>query len=107
MKEDMVAQLLLAESEYHDVIKAAVKEAEQYERDRKEEQLAYAEGLKNEWHEFERAENKKLELQLFIDNEKMEKEADRLKGQMRILREENAGQISTRLKEEVLSLIWQ
>jgi len=107
MKEDMVAHLVLAESEYHDVIKAAVKEAERYEHDRKEEQLAYAERLKHEWHEFERAENKKLELQLFIDNEKMEKEAERLKGQMRVLRKENAGQISTRLKEEVLSLIWQ
>ena len=107
MKEDMVAHLLLAESEYNDAIKAAVTEAELYERDRKEEQLAYAERLKHEWHEYERAENEKLELRLFAENEKMEKEADRLKGQMRVLRKENAEQISTRLKEEVLSLIWQ
>ena len=107
MKEDFFSMLLQSENEYHNAVKNAVKEAEKYVDDRRREQTAFIERLKNDLRVYEKTESKKLEQALSAENDKMEKEAVRLKKQMMSLKEKKADRISELLKEEVLSLLWR
>jgi len=102
-----LAVLLQAEDEYHIAVKGAVKEAEKYSDDRKSDQAAYIEQLKRDWHAFEQAENERLERELLAQEKNMEAEAAELRARMKLRQQEKADEISERLKEEVLSLLWQ
>ena len=107
MKEDVLAMLLQSESEYYSDVESAVKDAEKYVGDRRNEQIVYIEGLKKELQFFEKSESEKLEQSLSAQSEKMEKEAERLKKRMKARQEKKADRISELLKEEVLSLLWR
>ena len=107
MKEDILSLLLQAESEYQGAVKKAVKEAESYVDDRRKEQAAYIEKLKQDLHMFEKTDSEMLEQMLIAESESMEEEMIKLKEQMKIRQEEKADRISGFLKEEVLSLLWQ
>ena len=107
MKEDILALLLQAESEYRGAMKKAAKDAEQYADDRRSEQTAYIGEMKRHLRTFEKTESEKLEQMLAADNDRMEEEAAELKRQMKERQESLADQISERLKEEVLSLLWR
>jgi len=99
-----MALLLHAENEYHSAVMKAVREAEHYAADRKKRQSAYFEQLRREWERFEKAENGKLEKMLSEVEQKLEKDTAQLKRQLKASQEKKAGQISERLKEEVLSI---
>jgi len=107
LKEDLLSLLLQTEDEYHSVIKDAIREAEEYVYDRRKEQAAFIEELKQDLHYFEIAGNEQLERALAGESEKLEKEAARLKKSMKTRQEEKAEWISELLKEEVLSLLWR
>lgn len=107
MKDDILSLLLQAENEYQRAMKAAVEDAEKYADDRRQEQTAYVGELKRDLSHFEKTESEKLEQELTAQSAEMEKEAVRLKEQMRTIQQEKADQISERLREEVLFLIWQ
>jgi len=107
LKENVLQILLNVESEYHSGIKRAVREAENYVENRRNEQKAYIEEQKRKLGFFEETENEKLEKTLLAESERLEEEAANLKVLMKTRQMEKAEQISMRLKEEVLSLLWQ
>jgi len=88
-------------------MKRAVKEAEIYVETRRNEQKAYIEQQKRKLALFEETENEKLEQSLLAESERLEEEAVKLKVLMKTRQMEKAEHISRRLKEEVLSLLWQ
>jgi predicted nucleic acid-binding Zn-ribbon protein len=85
-------------------MKNAVKAAEDYAAERRGEQNAYIEELKQNWHSFENSENEKLEKMLSEDEQRLELKTAELKDKLRISQKKKADMISERLKEEVLSL---
>ena len=107
MKEDILSLLLQTEIEYQSTVKNAVKDAEKYVDDRRDEQTAYIEELKRSLHDFEKTEGVKFEKMLAAESAKMENEAARMKKHMKLRQEEKADRISELLKEEVLSLLWR
>jgi len=104
LNEEIMALLLHAENEYHSAVMKAAREAEHYAADRKKKQHAYFEQLRREWERFEKSENEKLEKTLAEVEHKLEKDTAQMKRQLKASQEKKAGQISERLKEEVLSL---
>lgn len=107
MKDDVLALLLQTENEYHSAMRAAVERAEKYVDNSRKEQQTYIADLKDNLDLFEKSETERLESTLTLECDKMEQEADRRKAQMRALKEEHTDEISQRLKEEVLALLWQ
>ena len=107
MKDDTLSLLLQAEKEYHSAVKEAVRDAEKYADNRRAEQVVYLEEQKQTWRLFESAEGEKLEQALLVESEKLEEEAVKLKEQMKLRQTEKADWISERLKERVMSLLWQ
>ena len=107
MQENVLSLLLQTESEYHSAMKHAVKEAEAYVDRRREEQTAYIEEQKRKLLFFEEFEGEALEQKLIDESARLEEEAAKQKDRMRKCQEDKADRISTLLKEEVLSLLWQ
>ena len=107
MKEDVLSILIESEKEYEITVKNAVNEAEEYVDDRRREQAAHIEDMKQGFFFYEKTESDKVEKALVSESEKLETEAARLKKQMKIRRDEKADRISELLKEEVLSLLWR
>ena len=105
--EDILSLLLRVEDEYHEAMENAVKEAENYAEGCKEEQNAYLENLKRDWHSFEKAENDKLAQMLAENEKKLEAQTAELKNRLKTSQKNKADIISGRLKDEVVSLIWQ
>ena len=107
MKEDILFLLLQAESEYHSDVKTAVREADNYVKNRRKEQESYIEELKQKLALFEKTESDMLERRLIADSGRMEEEAVKVKKKMKIRQQEKADKISDILKEEVLSRLWR
>jgi len=107
LKEDILALLLQTENDYRDAIKAAVEEGEQYVAGRRKEQESLINKLRADFRDYEESESEKLERTLLEECDRMENEAVRFKIEMKRRQEEKADQISQRLKEEVLSLLWR
>ena len=103
MNEDIISLLFQAENEYHNAVKTAVSEAENYADGCKKKQNAFIENLKQDWHSFEKSDNDKLAKKLYEDEKILEARAAELKKRLRIIREKKAELISERLKEEVLA----
>ena len=106
LKEDIIGLILQAEKEYHNTVRQAVAEAEQYADDCKEKQGAYIESLKEDWHLFEKGENEAFEAAFARDEQKTKKESAKSRARLRLCQEKMIGVISERLKEEVLSFYY-
>ena len=104
MSDDILHLILQAEKEYHDAVKNAAAEAENYAEECKLRQNADMERLNEEWQSFEEAANEKFQKSLSEDEKKMEAETAQKKEHLRIRQKEKIDAISERLKEEVLSL---
>ena len=106
-KMDILTLVLQAEREYQSSMKSAVKDTEHYVDEGKMKQDAYFEELKRDWYLFAKGESQKYVEMLAEDEKRMEAEIAKSKEWYRKCQKEKADAISERLKEEVLSLIWQ
>jgi len=104
LKNNVLELILKAENSYHETVKIAVKESEEYADERRKEQLVYSKSLEHEWSVYEKSENQKLERALIDDKVQLERETEETKEQLRDLQRLKLEIISDRLKEEVLSL---
>ena len=104
MKDEIITLILQAEREYHDAVKNAVNEAENYANESKMRQDADLEAMESEWRRSEEAENDKFQKSLHEDERKMIAEMAQKMEQLRKSQKEKMDSISERLKEEVLSL---
>ena len=107
MKENILNLILKAENDYHHSVQKAVDEADLYADGCKEEQGAYLESLQEEWYLFEKSENEVFKKKLSEAELKLEAKLVEDKEQLKLRQQNKAGQISERLKREVLSLTWQ
>ena len=105
--EDILNLILQAEKEYQTIMKNSVIDAGQYVDEGKAKQDAYFEELKRDWYLFAKGESQKYLKMLYEDEKRMETEIAELKEQYKLCQKKKADSISERLKEEVLSLIWQ
>ena len=104
MADDIIGIVLRAESDYHFAMSNAVDEAEKYAQECRSKQSAYLEELRRDFHLFERAEHDHFEKTLSESMRQMDEENVILKEQLRNCQIKKAGQISKRLKREVLFL---
>ena len=104
MKEDVISEILRAENDYNYALSSAVKEAEQYAAEARAQQSAWQDKLRQDFRHFEKAERDRFEETLSESMRKMDEENTAAKELMRTRQQKKAGEISDRLKEEVLSL---
>ena len=104
LKDDFFNLILQAEKEYHEALVKIEKEGGKYIEGCKLNQHTYIEQLKQEWQLFEQSENEKFEKLFSEDEQKMEAEAVLKKEELLTMQKLKADMISSRLKEEVLSL---
>lgn len=107
MKEDIFEHIMQAEEGYKEALKAALAEAGEYVDECRDKQSTYFEGLRQDWDMFESAENDRFAGALRNEELKMEADTAEYIKQLRANQELKAETISQRLKEEVLSSIWQ
>jgi peptidoglycan hydrolase CwlO-like protein len=101
---DALGLILQAEREYYIAIDKAVIEGKRYVDERKLKQEEHIKKEKNEWNLFEVSENEKLQSKLAKEEQRIEELLSELKDELKEMQEKKADIISTRLKEEVLSI---
>jgi len=102
MIEDVMNIILRAENDYHFAISNAVEEAEKYAEDSRRKQGAYLDGLRRGFHEYERAQQAEFEKTLYDSMRKMNEDNAAAKEHLEDCQHKKSGQISARLKKEVL-----
>ena len=104
MSDDIIGTILRAESDYNFALEKAVEEAEKYAQDSRNDQSAYLEELRKDFHAFEKSERDKFDKTLFESLRKMDAENATLKEQLKACQSDKADAISDRLMKEVLLL---
>ena len=104
MKEDVISIILHAENDYHHAMEKAVTAAEKYTQDKRNGQNAYLEDLHAGFHLFEKEERAIFEEALNKGMREMDEENAAMKDRLKACQISKAGQISERLKREVLAI---
>jgi hypothetical protein len=104
LKDDILSLIRQAEKEYSTAVKSAVDEAEEYVVECRKILDSRIEDLKREWYLFAKTENEKFLNMLSEEEQKMEQETREMKERLKKLQISKADLISSRIKEEVLSL---
>jgi hypothetical protein len=107
LKDDIFDLILHAEEGYKEALKGAMAEAGKYVDGCREKQSAYIEELRQGWDLYEKAETERFAVAISEEERKMEAETAEYIKQLRTCQEAKAEIISQRIKEEVLSSIWQ